>query len=46
MELSFPNGVFLMTGTGIVPDNDFTLLGGDVVNITIDRIGTLSNEVE
>ena len=45
-ELSFPNGVFLMTGTGIVPDNDFTLLSGDVVNITIERIGTLSNEVE
>ena len=46
MELSFPNGAFLMTGTGIVPDNDFTLLSGDVVNITIEGIGTLSNEVE
>ena len=45
-EMSFPNGVFLMTGTGIVPDNDFTLLSGDVVNITIEGIGTLSNEVE
>jgi 2-dehydro-3-deoxy-D-arabinonate dehydratase len=45
-EMSFPNGVFLMTGTGIVPDNDFTLLRGDVVNITIEEIGTLSNEVE
>jgi 2-dehydro-3-deoxy-D-arabinonate dehydratase len=45
-EMSFPNGVFLMTGTGIVPDNSFTLLGGDVVNITIEGIGTLSNEVE
>jgi 2-dehydro-3-deoxy-D-arabinonate dehydratase len=45
-EMSFPNGVFLMTGTGIVPDNDFTLLSGDVVNITIEGIGMLSNEVE
>jgi 2-dehydro-3-deoxy-D-arabinonate dehydratase len=45
-EMSFPNGAFLMTGTGIVPDNDFTLLSGDVVNITIERIGILSNEVE
>lgn len=45
-EMSFPNGVFLMTGTGIVPDNDFTLLSGDVVNITIEGIGTLNNEVE
>jgi 2-dehydro-3-deoxy-D-arabinonate dehydratase len=45
-EMSFPNGVYLMTGTGIVPDNDFTLLSGDVVNITIEGIGTLSNEVE
>lgn len=45
-EMSFPNGVFLMTGTGIVPDNDFTLLSGDVMNITIEGIGTLSNEVE
>jgi 2-dehydro-3-deoxy-D-arabinonate dehydratase len=45
-EMSFPDGAFLMTGTGIVPDNDFTLLSGDVVNITIEGIGTLSNEVE
>ncbi len=45
-EMSFPNGAFLMTGTGIVPDNDFTLLSGDVVNITIEGIGTLSNEVQ
>ena len=45
-EMSFPNGAYLMTGTGIVPDNDFTLLSGDVVNISIEGIGTLSNEVE
>lgn len=42
---SFPNGVFLMTGTGIVPDSDFTLEPGDVVEISIDGIGTLSNPV-
>ena len=34
-EQEFPNGVFLMTGTGIVPDSDFTLNAGDVVHITI-----------
>ena len=45
-EMSFPNGAYLMTGTGIVPDNNFTLLSGDVVNITIEGIGVLSNEVE
>lgn len=45
-EMSFPNGAYLMTGTGIVPNNDFTLLSGDVVNITIEGIGILSNEVE
>jgi 2-dehydro-3-deoxy-D-arabinonate dehydratase len=42
---SFPSGVFLLTGTGIVPKDDFTLLPGDVVAITIDGIGTLSNPV-
>jgi 2-dehydro-3-deoxy-D-arabinonate dehydratase len=42
---SFPNGVFLLTGTGIVPKDDFTLQPGDVVEITIDGIGTLSNPV-
>lgn len=42
---SFPGGAFLMTGTGIVPRNDFTLLPGDVVHITIDGVGTLSNPI-
>lgn len=42
---SFPTGVYLMTGTGVVPDSDFTLNPGDVVDITIDGIGTLSNPV-
>ncbi|AFK02936.1 fumarylacetoacetate (FAA) hydrolase [Emticicia oligotrophica DSM 17448] len=45
-EMSFPNGCFLMTGTGIVPHDDFTLEVGDVVKITIDGIGTLVNTVE
>lgn len=40
---TFPSGALLMTGTGIVPGDDFTLQGGDVVSITIDGIGTLVN---
>jgi 2-dehydro-3-deoxy-D-arabinonate dehydratase len=44
-ENSFPSGVFLMTGTGIIPPDEFTLLAGDKVRITIDPIGTLENEV-
>lgn len=43
---SFPTGAFLLTGTGIVPDSNFTLLPGDIVNITVDGIGTLSNPIE
>ncbi len=42
---SFPFGAFLMTGTGIVPPNSFTLASGDRIRITIDTIGTLENEV-
>ena len=44
-ELSFPDGAFLMTGTGIVPPDDFSLAPGDVVSITIDGVGTLTNPV-
>ncbi|MEL6925846.1 MAG: fumarylacetoacetate hydrolase family protein, partial [Bacteroidota bacterium] len=44
-ECSFPHGCFLMTGTGIVPDNDFTLQTGDVVSIQIAGIGLLKNTV-
>ena len=40
---SFANGVFLLTGTGIVPPDNFTLQRGDEVRITIEAIGTLSN---
>lgn len=41
----FPVGVYLMTGTGIVPADSFTLAAGDRVCITIDGIGTLENTV-
>lgn len=44
-ELEIPTGAFLMTGTGIVPDHDFTLQPKDEVNITIEPIGTLTNYV-
>jgi 2-dehydro-3-deoxy-D-arabinonate dehydratase len=46
METTFPHGCLLMTGTGIVPPNDFTLQKGDEIRITIDSIGTLINTVE
>jgi len=46
METTFPYGCLLMTGTGIVPPNDFTLQKQDEVRITIDSIGTLINTVE
>lgn len=39
----FPQGAFLMTGTGIIPPDEFTLALGDEVKITIQGIGTLSN---
>jgi len=42
---SFPYGVFLMSGTGVVPGNDFTLASGDIIRITIDGIGRLENHV-
>jgi 2-dehydro-3-deoxy-D-arabinonate dehydratase len=44
-ENEFPQGCFLMTGTAIVPGNDFTLQSRDVIRITIDPIGTLVNIV-
>ncbi len=44
-ECSFPKGCLIMTGTGIVPGNDFTLKSGDHIKITIDNIGTLANTV-
>jgi 2-dehydro-3-deoxy-D-arabinonate dehydratase len=44
-ENSFPHGVFLMTGTGVVPPDEFSLAAGDRIRITIDPIGILENEV-
>ena len=41
----FPAGVFLMTGTGIVPPSEFTLQDGDEVTIRIEQIGSLMNPV-
>ena len=45
MELDFPHGVFVMTGTGIVPTDEFTLQPGDVVRITVASL-VLENEVQ
>ena len=45
MEMSFPYGTFLMTGTCVVPDPPFTLQSGDEIFITIEPIGTLKNIV-
>jgi 2-dehydro-3-deoxy-D-arabinonate dehydratase len=44
-ECSFPHGCLIMTGTGIVPQNDFTLASGDEIEIRIDNIGALINTV-
>jgi 2-dehydro-3-deoxy-D-arabinonate dehydratase len=40
-----PAGSVLLTGTGLVPEDDYTLLPGHRVEITIDGIGTLANTV-
>jgi 2-dehydro-3-deoxy-D-arabinonate dehydratase len=45
-ETSFPVGCVLLTGTGVIPPDEFSLASGDVVDITIEPIGTLSNTVE
>jgi 2-dehydro-3-deoxy-D-arabinonate dehydratase len=42
---TFPEGALLLTGTGIVPSDDFTLLSGDTIRIAIDGIGVLENPV-
>ncbi|MCF0043532.1 fumarylacetoacetate hydrolase family protein [Dyadobacter fanqingshengii] len=44
-EMAFPHGAYLMTGTGIIPPSDFTLQQGDIVHISIEPIGTLTNVV-
>lgn len=45
-ENPHPHGVLLMTGTGIVPPDDFSLSGGDQVEIAIQPIGRLCNSME
>lgn len=44
-ETAFPDGCYLLTGTGVVPPDAFTLAHGDEVRITIEPIGTLINRV-
>jgi 2-dehydro-3-deoxy-D-arabinonate dehydratase len=44
-ETSFPNGAILLTGTGIVPPDDFSLAPGDSIHIDISGIGRLTNVV-
>jgi len=44
-EDDFPNGAFLLTGTGIVPNDDFSLEEGDDILIEVTGIGTLQNPV-
>jgi 2-dehydro-3-deoxy-D-arabinonate dehydratase len=44
-ENTFPDGAFLMTGTGIVPGEEFSLVSGDRIRIAIDGIGILENVV-
>lgn len=44
-ENSFPRGAYLMTGTGTVPPDSFTLRSGDDIRITLDPVGTLVNSV-
>jgi 2-dehydro-3-deoxy-D-arabinonate dehydratase len=43
---TLPHGAWLLTGTGLVPGEDFTLAPGDRIGIAIDGLGTLSNVVE
>jgi 2-dehydro-3-deoxy-D-arabinonate dehydratase len=45
-EMSFPQGAILLTGTGIIPPDDFTLHARDEITITIEAIGRLRNSVE
>ena len=44
MEMDFPRGAFLMTGTGIIPPHDFSMQRGDLVRITIGELA-LENQV-
>ena len=44
-ELDFPRGVFLMTGTGVVPPQEFSMARGDLVRVTVGSL-LLENEVD
>jgi 2-dehydro-3-deoxy-D-arabinonate dehydratase len=46
LENSFPHGAMLLTGTGIVPPDDFALAAGDLIGIEVTGIGRLTNLVE
>jgi 2-dehydro-3-deoxy-D-arabinonate dehydratase len=43
---NFPDGVWLSTGTGIVPPDDFTLRVGDVVTVAVEGVASTTNRVE
>ena len=45
-ETAFPDGALLMTGTGVVPPDSFTLQSGDIIAIDIPGVANLVNEVE
>jgi len=45
LDNTFPNGAVLLTGTGVVPPDEFSLRPGDLVRITIDGVGVLENSV-
>ena len=42
---TFPQGAMLLTGTGVVPEDDFTLSSNDIIRVTISGIGSLENPV-
>ena len=44
-ETSFPHGVVLLTGTGVVPPDAFTLAAGDEIAIEVSGVGRLENRV-
>jgi hypothetical protein len=45
LELSFPAGAVLLTGTGVVPPDEFTLRDGDRVRIAIEGVGVLEHAI-
>jgi 2-dehydro-3-deoxy-D-arabinonate dehydratase len=45
LELSFPAGAVLLTGTGVVPPDEFTLQNGDRVRIGVEGVGVLEHDI-